>query len=440
MFEGHIMVEFKFNVLDVLSQHLKVQNAVILSFNPNGIVVQTSSECDSDIKGFYTTTIPFDCNRSEVNVMITKSLIGSTKSAGGCKAISVISNESMLKGTKIEPSTVPLVEVSFDLYTRRPNSKPANKPNSRFDRKLNGRLNEMFGRLVKEPYLHYLITSRIDYKIDHYKHVFKYESIVVRKPISFKRQYGLESRIFMAKNGTTLFCCCHHFPEYDTIIQPDNVVERYDSEDDDYQFDYELPNKIFKHLFKFIGQLINKSKDVVTNNFEILIRDCDKGLYSQPVDDEEPIMIKAGGITFSLKGGVRRQVKEEIAARRRKMIERNFDRRDDWSNVKLHCHSLVEHNEGPMPIPEFRINHKYYSTHATYRDFEPLRAWEHLKLDDDDEIDTPSRESKALDCITRMIEDGTIVTQDDAFRKLKELAPEIYKLHMEGEITLVYKL
>ena len=64
------------------------------------------------------------------------------------------------------------------------------------------------------------------------------------------------------------------------------------------------------------------------------------------------------------------------------MLERNFNKRDDWSNVKSHCHALNEHNEGPMPLPEFRINHRYYSMHPIYRDFEPLRKVEHLQLDD----------------------------------------------------------
>ena len=58
-------------------------------------------EDDSDIKGFYTTTIPlesleeydFNCNIHEVNVIVTKLLIKSTsKIAGGCKTINVVSD------------------------------------------------------------------------------------------------------------------------------------------------------------------------------------------------------------------------------------------------------------------------------------------------------------------------------------------------------------
>ena len=40
-FNGHIMAEFKFNILDVFSQHFKVHNSAVLSFKPNEIVIQT---------------------------------------------------------------------------------------------------------------------------------------------------------------------------------------------------------------------------------------------------------------------------------------------------------------------------------------------------------------------------------------------------------------
>ena len=79
-FKGHIMVEFDFNILDVFSQNFKIHNIVILSFKPNEIIIQTMNDLgDVEMKGFYTTTIPieslkeydFDCNKSEVTVMIT---------------------------------------------------------------------------------------------------------------------------------------------------------------------------------------------------------------------------------------------------------------------------------------------------------------------------------------------------------------------------------
>ena len=93
-FNGHIMAEFKFNILDVFSQHLKVHNSAVLSFKPNEIVIQTmgptgapakpmcenmdKTKDDIDIKGFYTATIPsesleeydFDCNIPEIKQTI----------------------------------------------------------------------------------------------------------------------------------------------------------------------------------------------------------------------------------------------------------------------------------------------------------------------------------------------------------------------------------
>ena len=56
---------------------------------------------------------------------------------------------------------------------------------------------EIFGRVVNEPYLHYLVSSRIDYKIHRINANSNYKSIVVRNPIVLKGQYGFYSRIFL---------------------------------------------------------------------------------------------------------------------------------------------------------------------------------------------------------------------------------------------------
>ena len=59
IFKGYIMAEFKFNIFEVFSLHFKIHNAVILSFKPNEIIIQTMNGSeDVKIKGFYTTTIP----------------------------------------------------------------------------------------------------------------------------------------------------------------------------------------------------------------------------------------------------------------------------------------------------------------------------------------------------------------------------------------------
>ena len=429
-FKGHIMVEFNFNIFQVFSQHFKVHNIVILSFKPNEIIIQTMNDLeDVEIKGFYTTTIPieslkeydFDCNKPKVNVMITKALIKSTsKVAAGCKSVSVVSNgflwsqgdssHTLIDGVLEEcrPLVKSLVEVSFDLCERkrRVNSKAqfraqvrAQVSDSEDDNDDSDNDNdnddslstseELFGKVVKKPYLHYLFTSRIDYKIHYLDDNIRYKSITVKNPTLFKNQYGLDTRIFIAENGSILFCRCHLFSEGNTIIQPyNNILVNYDADEDDCEkFDYELPSKVFKYLYKFIS-LIHKCKSVIMNNFEILISGYDE------LQEECPqVAFTVGKINFYKT--VSSSVKREIENNKRKMLKRNFDKRDDWSNVKPHCHALNEHDEGLMVLPEFRLNHKYYSTHALFKDFEPIRRSELFKYDEDKDFDNPCKARKA---------------------------------------------
>ena len=179
LFIGHIKLEFKFNVLAVLKQHFKAHGSLILSFKPNEIVIQTNGSKDVDIRGHYTTRIPleslkeydYDCNFTEVNVIMHKSMVGS----GICKNISVVPNGKVL----ISVCIVPLVKVSLG------------------DRSF---------------------TSKIDYQI-HRLGEARYKRIVVRSPGLFKGQLGTELRLFVAEDGTILFCGCHHYSEDDTIIQ-----------------------------------------------------------------------------------------------------------------------------------------------------------------------------------------------------------------------------
>ena len=366
-FNGYIMAEFKFNVLEVFSQYFKVHNSVFLSFKPNEIVIQTicSNDADVDIRGFYTTRIPsesleeyeFECNIPEVNVIVTSSLMRSTsKVAGGCKNINVVPSGFLL----INEMTEPLVEVSFDLYKNSRRKRKVVDELDSYDDDGDITSSKIFGRVVRRPYLHYLFTSRIDHKIHRIGSNFRYSSIVVRNPQLFKSQYGLENRIFIAENGTILFCGCHHFSESDSIIQPYNgIFGTYDADEENCElFDYGLPSKIFKHLFKFISQIINKDREVMINNFKILIR------HHERTPPEEPkVAFKVGSINFytPFKTSEEKQLENN---KKREALKRNFDSRDDWTNVKPHCHALNEHEEGPMVLPEFKMNHRYYSTHA----------------------------------------------------------------------------
>ena len=295
---------------------------------------------------------------------------------------------------------------------------------------------KIFGRIVKKPYLHYLFTSRIDYKIHYLAANICYKSITVRNPTLFKNQYGFDSRIFIAENRTILFCGCHRFTEADTIIQPYNsIFGNYDADEQDCEkFDYELPSKVFKHLYKFISQINNKGKDTIINNFEILIR-----RYEKPPEEPPQISFTVGKINFYKTAPS--SVKREIENNKRKMLKRNFDKRDDWSNVKPNCHALNEHEEGLMVLPEFKINHKYYSTHASFKDFEPIRISEYFKDDDDEISDKPCKTRKAYDQIADMIEkaslNGKTITQEGILKKAKKLDSELYKNLLEEEIRIV---
>ena len=249
------MVEFKFNVIAVLKQHFKAHGSLILSFKPNEIVIQTNGSKDVDIRGYYTTRIPleslkeydYDCNFTEVNVIMHKSMMGS----GACKDISIVLDEKVL----VSDCIVPLVKVSLG------------------DRSF---------------------TSKIDYQI-HRLGEARYKRIVVKSPELFKGQLGTEFRLFVTEDGTTLFCGCHHYSEGDTIIRYTPGERRScDMDDDDcVVFDYELPVKVFKQLFSFIGKVVSTNKDIAINNFEILIRRC------EVPPEEPPEMVKIGPITIS---------------------------------------------------------------------------------------------------------------------------------------------
>ena len=122
------------------------------------------------------------------------------------------------------------------------------------------------------------------------------------------------------------------------------------------------------------------------------------------------------------------------------MLPRNFDSRDYWINIKPQCHALAEHIEGIMVLPEFKINHRYYSTHAFFKDFEPIRRSEYIK-NDEDEPDKPCKSRRAFEEIAHMIEECSFnrvkVTQADILKKAKKFDSELYKYLLEGEVEIV---
>ena len=231
----------------------------------------------------------------------------------------------------------------------------------------------LFGKLVDAPYLHYLITSRIDYLIRNYD--VEYKSIVVKNPLQFKNFYGHEQRIFVNEDGAILFCGCHLYPAFDSIIQLDLCGPQHK-----HVPKYELPNKPFKHLLKFMnplgfsraGRLGTWAKPMGTQvtNFEILIRE------DPPEEVDEPKSFNVGNTTF--RKGIPSCVKSHIAKQqeclRNQLSEFSFDKRDDWSNLSKHSHVLKRN----MILPNFVINCKYYSTHVLFERIEPLRKSEFI--------------------------------------------------------------
>ena len=292
--------------------------------------------------------------------------------------------------------------------------------------------------LVKVSLGDHSFTSKIDYQI-HRLGEPKYKRIVVKSPELFKGQLGTEFRLFVAEDGTILFCGCHHYSEGDTIIQyPPGERRSYDMDDDDcVVFNYELPVKVFKQLFSFIGQVVSKNKDIAINNFEILIRHC------EVPPEEPPEMVKIEPMTISKPApstSIRHKLEDEGRRKGQEMLRRNFDSRDYWINIKSHCHALAEHIEGIMVLPEFKINHRYYSTDALFKDFEPIRMSEYIK-NDEDEPDKPCKSRRAFEEIAHMIEEcslnGVKVTQADILKKAKKLDSKLYKYLLEGEVEIV---
>ena len=133
-------------------------------------------------------------------------------------------------------------------------------------------------------------------------------------------------------------------------------------EDDCVVFDYELPVKVFKQLFSFIGKDFSMNKNIAINNFEI---------HCEVPPEEPPEMVKIGPITIAKPAPstfIRQQIEDEGWRKGQEMLQRSFDTRDYWDNIKPHCHALAEHIEGIMVLPEFKINHRYYSTHVLFKE------------------------------------------------------------------------
>ena len=242
-----------------------------------------------------------------------------------------------------------------------------------------------------------------------------------------------------SENEEIVYCGCHLYPPFDAIIQSspkpkcesnyslkldldlplaqinaqralEKVPHRihYDKE----PLGYELPNKPFKYLLKFMGPCGAKNTGIQVTNFEMLIRED----HSEEVD--EPESFKVGNITFykRIPSCVKSRIAEQQKRLRNQLLELNFDRRDDWSNINRHSHVLKR----AMVLPEFIINHKYYSTHVIFESIESLRKSEYLPPPFDNPFSLKKMDGeRTLDRNpyvhwSAMIKDGQLFVQSEA--------------------------
>ena len=256
-FEGHITAEFKFNVINVFRWHFRMHNIVILSFRKDMIIVQTMTNPyrmpNVDTKGLYTTMIPlswmkayeFDCNYEEVNVMVSKILlVGSFKS----RCINVVRAEPLGADNKSS------VEDTFDWLHRDRNVEICTK------------VSDSLGFHLSEPYPHFLINSTLDYTIQQ-DYVRKLnnpngiKSVLVDNPSAFKSFYSPNYNIFIEK---------------DCIVMDNGngaFLTRFGIGLVDNELEFEVPNKPFKNLFKFMGSSKSEFEIVKSVLPEFIIRD-----------------------------------------------------------------------------------------------------------------------------------------------------------------------
>ena len=310
---GHITADFKFNVIDLLKQHFRAHNIVVVSFKRDLITIQTMTlpglVPDIAHKGLYTTTISleslkeydFDCSCEEVNVMVMKQLT-SSKYVKNCNVINVVSNGEV-------------VEVSFDIVGKRgPPAKPKEdiiEPGSL-----------LFGSLIVNPYLHFLINSRINYSVQVVDSEYE-RSISISNPKVFKSLFDIKYVVFIGKKGSILLCGCHINGGFDCCL---NGMQDHGDNDDEFVCHIQLAGKTFRHLFKFMGSSIA--------NFDIL--------YSS-------------SIPMSIPHDIREKIIKTMCN------NRTFD-------IGYFLHDIHRTN---VVIPEFNVKNKYYSTHVIFREYEP---------------------------------------------------------------------
>ena len=249
----YITAEFDCNIIDVFKCHFRVHNVVVVSFKPDMVIIQTMDEMPNiGIEGLYTTMIPlssltnyeFECNHSEVNIMVTKKLITDLPGSSKIGSINVVGSEPFsYYDDEFNEVFVESVEVSFDII----------HINKKVKVMTTGGLS--FGMHINEPYPHFLIKSSLDFPIQEefvHKILNPGESVLVEETKAFKSFYSSPNfKIMIGKDGSIIF------DGGNIGFGVKHAIGSFKCE-----IDFECPRKPFKGLFEFIG-----SSNV---NFEIL--------------------------------------------------------------------------------------------------------------------------------------------------------------------------
>ena len=194
---------------------------------------------------------------------------------------------------------------------------------------------------------------------------------------------------------------------------------------DEEPLEYEFPNKLIKHLLRFMGPCGAKNpKTMQVTNFEILIKEDPPEVY-------EPEPYKIGNITFyKPKPTYMQEHIDEKKRLRKPLMELNFDKRDSWCNLNRHSHVLKRgdiptNSDEFMVLPEFIINCKHYSMHVIFESIEPLRKSKFLPPPFDSPFsfkrvkpmernDVMNYKRYPCDGWTAMVKDGRVFIESEA--------------------------
>ena len=302
-FEGHISVDFKFNIVDLLKCHFRVYAFAVLSFRPDMIIIQTMIKPypipNADSSGLYTTVIPlsslkeydYDCPIDEVSVIINSTLVSGLPSGTKIGCINVVKDkpfrflndnlyDSDIGSSSDSDSDSPrhkalyncsydkssiryeeAVEVSFDIV----HSKEGIRLKT--DKLIH------LGIHVNKPYPHFLIKSRLFYFI-HEDFVnnslssSEIESTLVSDIKQFKNCLSCSSRIKVRKGSSIVFYCKNTGVKFMIGLDTDSGSK------------FEVPTYPFRGLFNFIRSSKAKFEILWTEKPDFIIKHAHYSTYA----------------------------------------------------------------------------------------------------------------------------------------------------------------